>query len=497
MRKVALISSISLLAGIASAQYPGAKPVPKEMKVGSDAITIEAAKAHLNYLAGPECEGRGTGQPGYDKAVAYVEKHFRSLGLKPGGDNGTFLHSNTMWRSRPNNDTLVLKGPAGSASSKQALLTVANGAVDLNKPGMVVFHSPNEAKKADLFSDDKINVEGKVVFVMTQKPTAKYLSQIAASSPAAIVIVDSTLSEPSWNVANRKPNMSGSRTPNLTITPDGMAALVSAETMVKVREKTGEVWSESLGASEMFQIKAEMSVMEVKVSNVVAILEGSDPELKKEFVGIGGHLDHLGKRGNTIWYGADDDGSGSTGVLLAASAFAKNPIRPKRSVVFMTFYGEEMGLLGSRFLADNPPFDLKKMVAEIQMDMIGRDSDGDQQDGGRTDKASENTDTIRLVGSKRISTELDKTIQDLNAYTALKFKYDAENVYTRSDHYSFAAKGIPIAFFFDGFHPDYHQPTDTVEKINFLKLTTVAKLAYYTVHTVGSRIAPPVKDVKG
>ena len=137
------------------------------------------------------------------------------------------------------------------------------------------------------------------------------------------------------------------------------------------------------------------------------------------------------------------------------------------------------------------------MIAELQMDMIGRDSDGAQNgDPNRMDKASENTDTIRLVGSKRISTRLDDIIQEMNGSIGFRFKYDAEDVYTRSDHYNFARKGIPIAFFFSGFHADYHQPTDTIEKINYDKITNTAKLAYLTIHKLGQEAGPLPKIQK-
>ena len=126
------------------------------------------------------------------------------------------------------------------------------------------------------------------------------------------------------------------------------------------------------------------------------------------------------------------------------------------------------------------------MIAELQMDMVGRNSFGAQNgDQKRIDKEEENRDTIRLVGSKRISTALDKIILDQNESIGWKFKYDAEDVYTRSDHYNFARLGIPIAFFFTGFHPDYHQPTDTVDKINFDKIANTAKLVYLTIHQLG------------
>ena len=232
---------------------------------------------------------------------------------------------------------------------------------------------------------------------------------------------------------------------------------------------------------------AKTMVDKARVGNVVAKLEGSDPSLKDEFIGVGAHLDHLGKNGD-VWYpGADDDGSGSTALLQLAKAFSSNPIKPKRTVIFMSFYGEEMGLLGSGYFSNNAPIDLTKMIAELQMDMVGRNSVGAQNgDQKRIDKEEENRDTIRLVGSKRISTALDKIILAENESIGWKFKYDAEDVYTRSDHYNFARKGIPIAFFFTGFHPDYHQPTDTIDKINFDKIANTAKLVYLTIFDLGN-----------
>jgi Zn-dependent M28 family amino/carboxypeptidase len=192
-------------------------------------------------------------------------------------------------------------------------------------------------------------------------------------------------------------------------------------------------------------------------------------------------LDHLGKTGSVVYPGADDDGSGATAVLCIARAMTLNPVKPKRGVLFMTFCGEEMGLIGSGWYSDHPIFPHANMQCELQMDMVGRDSDGVQNgDQSRVDKASENVDTIRLVGSKRISQELDDIIQEEDKYVGFRFKYDAEDVYTRSDHYNFAKVGIPIAFLFDGFHPDYHRPTDTIEKIDWAKLTNAAKLYYLT-----------------
>ncbi len=177
---------------------------------------------------------------------------------------------------------------------------------------------------------------------------------------------------------------------------------------------------------------------------------------------------------------------------------AGNPVKPRRSIVFMAFCGEEMGLIGSGFYASNPKLPLADMVCELQMDMVGRDSDGAQNgDPNRVDVAADNVNTIRLVGSKRISTELHALILDLNKHVGFTFKYDAEDVYTRSDHYNFAVKGIPISFLFDGFHPDYHKPTDTVDKINFDKLTNAARLYYLVTSEAANRNERFKKDVAG
>jgi Zn-dependent M28 family amino/carboxypeptidase len=232
------------------------------------------------------------------------------------------------------------------------------------------------------------------------------------------------------------------------------------------------------------------------VPNVVGYIPGSDNKLRQELVGIGAHLDHLGKNGETVYPGADDDGSGSTALLEVAKAYHLGGQKPKRSILFMAFCGEEMGLLGSGYYSDNPIFPHENMVAELQMDMVGRDSDGVQNgDRSRVDKREENIDTIRLVGSKRISTDLNNLIEQDNKYIGFKFKWDAEDVYTRSDHYNFAKVGIPIAFLFDGFHPDYHRPTDTVDKIDWVKLTNAAKLYYIVSLDLANNPQRPRHDV--
>ena len=280
-----------------------------------------------------------------------------------------------------------------------------------------------------------------------------------------------------------------------TISTEAAKELIAGLTLLP--DSTGSITGGSLEFSRgLVQLKANVDARQIGVPNVVGLLEGTDPTLKTEYIGIGGHLDHLGKQGSVVYPGADDDGSGSTAVLSIAHAMSLNPRKPKRSILFMTFCGEELGLIGSSWLVAHPPVPLNKMVAELQMDMVARDSYGAQNgDTRRMDVEKENMDTIRLVGSKRIATELDATIQEVNKSVGFRFKYDAEDVYTRSDHYNFARNNIPIAFLFDGFTPDYHQPSDTVDKIDFLKLANAAKLYYLTAYAVSDKIEPPKHDV--
>ncbi len=231
-------------------------------------------------------------------------------------------------------------------------------------------------------------------------------------------------------------------------------------------------------------------------------MEGSDPALKNTYVAFGAHYDHVGYNqgilpdgeSDRISNGADDDGSGTTTLIALARAFAKGP-KTKRSLLFVWHSGEELGLYGSRYFADYPLVPLDKISAQLNIDMIGRNRDN---------LASE-SNTVYTVGSDRISTELHNILIDANASLAkplaLNFELndstDPERVYYRSDHYSYAAKGIPIIFFTTGLHPDYHKVTDSVEKINFEKMSQIAQLVYSTGRTVANLDHMPARDNKG
>ena len=237
---------------------------------------------------------------------------------------------------------------------------------------------------------------------------------------------------------------------------------------------------------------------------MTGILDGTDPELRKEYVVFSAHYDHLQTDAKgQIYPGADDDGSGTTAILAIAHAMSLNP--PRRSVLVIFHAGEELGLLGSEYNTDIAPIvPLDKMVVDLNIDMIGR-----SKPAGDTNPADEHltdANTVYLVGSNRISHELHKLSEDTNNdYQKLKLSYyyndpdDPERIYYRSDHWNYAKHGVPIIFYFDGVHVDYHKPTDTVDKIDFAKLSSITRLVFETgwrIANLDHRLAHDAKPTK-
>lgn len=486
----ALLPALLSLPFAVHAQFAGAKAVPNDLKVGFNAISIDDAKKWLGFLAGPECEGRGTGQPGFQKAADFVAGKFKEFGLKPIGDKGTYFQNVPFYRFRVDpKESFLAVGAGGSKIMSSGKFDVSTGGGDVDVMAPVVF----VRAKGKGAIPEGVDLKGKiaVIFYEGGRMSNELRRSMFRSGASATLTVEGKVPEASWSVRRGKLEdfKPSERTPTGTISTEAAKSLMKSLEVEEdfATKELAEDGSTSANGTKDVRLVAKTIKEDVGVPNVVGLLEGSDPKMKDEVVAIGAHLDHLGKQGDTIWYGADDDGSGSTALLCVAKAFSLNPVRPKRSVLFMAFCGEEMGLLGSAYYAANPIIPLDKTQCLMQMDMVGRDSfDAQNGDQNRIDKVDENKDTMRLVGSKRISQEYDDIIQDENKYIGFKFKYDAEDVYTRSDHYNFARNGVPIAFQFCGFTPDYHQPTDTVDKINFLKLTNAAKLCYLTLNRVGN-----------
>lgn len=239
-------------------------------------------------------------------------------------------------------------------------------------------------------------------------------------------------------------------------------------------------------------LKEILSKNKVKGENVLGYIEGSD--LKDELVIITAHYDHLGMHDTLIFNGADDDGSGTVAALEIAEAFMqakKEGKGPRRSVLIMPVSGEEKGLLGSKYYTDNPVYPLENTVANFNIDMIGR-----------VDEYHDNPDYVYLIGSDRLSTELHNISEDVNKkHFGLELDYtfnakdDPNRYYYRSDHYNFAKNNIPVIFYFNGVHEDYHKTTDTIEKINFEKIEKISRLIFLTAWEVANKDNRPLVDV--
>ena len=222
----------------------------------------------------------------------------------------------------------------------------------------------------------------------------------------------------------------------------------------------------------------------IKGENVLGYIEGTD--LKDELIIITAHYDHLGKHDSLIFNGADDDASGVSGALEIAEAFMiakKEGYGPRRSILIMPVSGEEKGLLGSKYYTDNPIYPLNNTIANLNIDMIGR-----------LDDWHNTGDYVYLIGSDRLSYDLHNINEEINSnYTKLEldYKYNDENdpnrYYYRSDHYNFAKNNIPVIFYFNGVHEDYHRPSDTIEKLDFNKIKKISKLVFLTAWELANR----------
>ncbi len=238
--------------------------------------------------------------------------------------------------------------------------------------------------------------------------------------------------------------------------------------------------------------------------NVVALWEGRDPVLKKEMVAVGAHYDHVGMNPNApgedkIWNGADDDGSGTVAVLSIAEALAKSKLRPRRSILFVWHAGEEKGLWGSEYFNKYPTVDIKNVVAQLNIDMIGRSKK--PGDTNPRNKELTGANEIYVIGSEMMSSTLGSVVKKTNdGFLKLKYDYryddpaDTNRFFFRSDHFHYAMSGIPIAFWFDGVHEDYHGPGDSADKIDYAKMERVARTIFLTMWEVSELAVRPKID---
>ena len=276
--------------------------------------------------------------------------------------------------------------------------------------------------------------------------------------------------------------------PNLYISEDmARAMFVSTgkdfDKLKKKASKRKKPKSRSIFCEMNIQI--ERIEHSIEAENVLGYIEGGDK--KEELIVMTAHYDHLGIKNDSIYNGADDDGSGTVSLLEMAEAFAlakEAGFTPRRSILLMPVAGEEKGLLGSRYYTEHPVFPIENTIADLNIDMIGRIDSSHEGD----------SNYVYIIGADKISKELDfvnREVADLYSKLRLDYTFNADDdpnrFYYRSDHYNFADKGVPVIFYFTGVHEDYHKPTDTIEKILFTKIENIARLVFLTAWELANR----------
>lgn len=504
------------------------KPLPADRAAGAATVTVADTQKWLGTLASKEFEGRGTGQPGYEKAANYVAEHFKALGLEARGENGSYFQT-VPWQMTTvvadktsiefrRGGAVVHMVPAKNLTGTATANVDASGEVVLLRPKLVPT-TPAEGSGEgtnrrrggmEVEGVAELDLKGKVVLV-SMPPAGEGMAAAMArfavtralqgKECAAVLFADTApvqgglRGRGGMGRGGNRAAAGAARSPlDATFGGDDFAAVL------KLVQRDANALAELPVETPLdltAHVQVEVAEAQAPAMNVFAVLPGSDPKLKDEYVVIGSHLDHLGKAGDVIRPGADDDGSGTTGVMAAAQMFAKNPQKPLRSVLFVCFSGEESGLIGSAWFADHCPIPLSAIVAELQMDMIGRDEE-EANDGGRLvnagETAAQNKNSLHLVGTEKLAPSLHQLCLQRNELARFDLEFDQESLFSRSDHANFARYGVPIAFFFTGLHKDYHQPTDTPDKINYPKLLRVATYVYDLGFELGTMSGRPEVD---
>jgi hypothetical protein len=507
----------------------------------AERITAERMKEILYYIASDEMQGRDTPSPGLDKTAQYIADRLKKLKLKPMGDKGSYFQHIALSKTEVDRDhtTAQLGERAFRAGEDFMPLGRVSGEVE----GGVVYAGDGWViKSKNINAYEGLDVRDKIVVVSGDgvvPPPGTTLEELKGApggwetpvsyaerhGAKALVLIPRNF-ERRWRFAPymfARPTFAVTRLQGLSDEDEeedetaaqqskGLVSVMPSRVMLEAlfageqtdgasvlqATTTGQpLKGFALNSEKRLRLSVKLSVTEASTQNVVAVLKGKDSKLKREYVALGAHYDHVGANGggcrpvngDSICNGADDDGSGTTALLTMAEAFSKGP-RPKRSILFVWHAGEEKGLWGSEYFTSFPTVPLNQVVAQLNIDMIGRSKKpGDTSNANRM---LTGPDEIYVIGSRMMSDELAaRSVAVNDAYMNIRYNYhydepnDPERLFYRSDHFNYARKGIPIIFFFDGVHEDYHKPTDSPDKIDYQKMQTVAR----TVFILASELA--------
>ena len=482
----------------------------------SKVIMAADLKTRLTIIASDAFEGRETGKRGQKMAADYIQTQFKGFGIPPYKDS-------TYFQTYPLNMMMPV----------QADININDKKLIGNKD-YYSFPGVNEQKiicntvlflgygiEEEKYNDYKgVDVKGKTIMILSGEPFDKDGNSMIsgnknpslwstynkvktekardAGAEALLIVVDDvakgivdnkhSLESPSLKLDLDKKEM-----PVIFISREMANAILSEGPPSEKKQNTEKIVAKisKKGTPVKINVKTNLvidiknNIQKIEAENVLAYLEGTD--LKDELIVITAHYDHLGKEGDVVFNGADDDGSGTVAIIQLAQTFAiakKEGHGPRRSILFMTVSGEEKGLLGSGYYSEHPVFPLKNTVCDLNIDMIGR----------QDEKHKNNPNYIYLIGSDKLSSQLHNISEQANKlYSNLELDYtfndekDKNRFYYRSDHYNFAKKGIPVIFYFNGVHADYHKETDEVEKINFEKMEKITRLVFFTAWELANR----------
>jgi len=548
---VLLLITVGCAGSQSSMQDQSSNPEPQDPYTSTDAlldyqdeITVDFLKQHLTAFSHDSMQGRETGTKGLKMAADYLANQYEQMGLQPVGDNNSYFQHFELNATKA--DSVVFKTFAESDGTNELIdKSVASksstgnyirsfGGTD-SLSGDIVFagfgvndtsNNISHLKGADLKGkwvmvfqeiphvvngDTLINpqIGSRARFQMIFKQGAEGILMIPGIGPeefkASAKQAQRGFGQRSnMRLAYRDSGSSGgfNKGYNL-IHPEMAAKLLDVDSVGVAKKKLMENLTSFKPQALDYSLTQIPYSSEVsfETKNVVAYYEGTDPELKDEVIVMTSHYDHLGvgqpdSTGDRIYNGADDDGSGTIGVLNVAQAFVnagKNGVKPRRSILFLNVAGEEKGLLGSRYYSDHPIFPMDKTIADLNTDMIGRVDPKHKKEGVE--------EYTYIIGGDIISSELDSLINVANDRSGqLKFddRYndldDPNKFYRRSDHWHFGRKRVPFVFFFSGVHEDYHQPSDEVHKIRFDKMAKIVRTMYSSAVILANTNNPPAVD---
>ena len=480
MRRLAVLA-VFALPGILSCQ----RGVPLEEAVAS--ISEAEFLRKIEIIAHDSMLGRANPSPGLDMTAAWVADEFRRYGLKPGGDGGTFIQKYAMRELAADYDgssAQVVGGGTLEFGADLSFIRPAGGG-EVTAEMLVL---AGDLVLAQGFSADEVS--GKHVLlvpgpaaVQAPRGRVRFPPGLMAAEPASVIFVDRS-SDEEWAAAVERargqtvtlgPWDEGSGFPMLNVREASVAPLLASHGVDLARlapGREGGLTAHEVPGLEITLTTAVRDVGGFDLPNTVGILEGSDPVLKHEYILFSAHMDHVGvgrpnEAGDSIHNGADDNASGTIAVVELAEAYGMLRDRPKRSFIFLAVSGEERGLWGSRFFAENPSVPLEQVVAGMNADMISRNA----------------PDSVVVIGKEH--SDLGETMNRVNAafpelrMTAADDIWPEQNFYRRSDHFNFARRGVPVLFFFTGIHEDYHRPSDTVERMDVDKASRIIRLMFH------------------